>query len=80
MLGKSEGKRRRGQQRMSWLNGIIDSMGVSLGCGETAQREGQLFDCAGGGHPDLKGPLSFFLPTPLSNMEFSPLKQPYCIL
>ena len=30
MLGKSEGKRRRGQQRMSWLNGIIDSMGVSL--------------------------------------------------
>ena len=30
MLGKSEGKRRRGQQRMSWLDGIIDSMGLSL--------------------------------------------------
>ena len=29
-LGKSEGKRRRGQQRMSWLDGIIDSMGLSL--------------------------------------------------
>ena len=30
MLGKIEGKRRRGQQRMRWLNGIIDSMDVSL--------------------------------------------------
>ena len=31
MLGKIEGKRRRGQQRMRWLNGIIDSMRMSLG-------------------------------------------------
>ena len=30
MLGKIEGRRRRGQQRMSWLNGITDSMGMSL--------------------------------------------------
>ena len=30
MLGKSEGKRRRGQQRMSWLDGIIDLMDMSL--------------------------------------------------
>ena len=30
MLGKIEGKRRRGQQRMKWLNGITDSMDVSL--------------------------------------------------
>ena len=30
MLGKIEGKRRRGQQRMSWLDGIIDSMDMSL--------------------------------------------------
>ena len=30
MLGKIEGKRRRGQQRMRWLNGIIDSMDMSL--------------------------------------------------
>ena len=30
MLGKSEGKRRRGQQRMSWLDGIIDSMDMNL--------------------------------------------------
>ena len=31
MLGKIEGKRRRGQQRMRWLNGISDSMDMSLG-------------------------------------------------
>ena len=30
MLGKIEGERRRGQQRMRWLNGITDSMGMSL--------------------------------------------------
>ena len=30
MLGKTEGERRRGQQRMRWLNGITDSMGMSL--------------------------------------------------
>ena len=31
MLGKTEGRRRRGRQRMRWLDGITDSMGVSLG-------------------------------------------------
>ena len=30
MLGKIEERRRRGQQRMRWLNGIIDSMDMSL--------------------------------------------------
>ena len=30
MLGKIEGRRRRGWQRMRWLDGIIDSAGVSL--------------------------------------------------
>jgi len=30
MLGKIEGKRRRGRQRMRWLDGITDSMHMSL--------------------------------------------------
>ena len=30
MLGKIEGRRRRGQQRMRWLHGITDSMDMSL--------------------------------------------------
>ena len=30
MLGKIEGRRRRGRQRVTWLNGITDSMGMSL--------------------------------------------------
>ena len=31
MLGKIEGRRKRGQQRMRWLDGITDSMNMSLG-------------------------------------------------
>ena len=31
MLGKMEGRRKRGWQRMRWLDGITDSMGMSLG-------------------------------------------------
>jgi len=30
MLGKTEGRRRRGRQRMRWLDGIPDSMDISL--------------------------------------------------
>ena len=31
MLGKIEGRRRRGQQRVRWLDGITDSMDIGLG-------------------------------------------------
>ena len=31
ILGKIEGRRRRGRQRMSWLNGITDSLDMDLG-------------------------------------------------
>ena len=31
ILGKIEGRRRRGRQRMRWLDGITDSMGMNLG-------------------------------------------------
>ena len=31
MLGKTEGRRTRGRQRMRWLDGITDSMGMGLG-------------------------------------------------
>ena len=30
MLGETEGRRRKGRQRMRWLDGIIDSVGMSL--------------------------------------------------
>ena len=53
MLGKIEGSRRRGCQRMRWLDGITDAMGMNLGkLGQTGDGEGWrgLVCCTPKGH------------------------------
>ena len=47
MLGKIEGKRRRGQQRMRWLDGITDSVDVSFEqTPENSEGQGSLACCS----------------------------------
>ena len=45
MLGKIEGKRRRGQQRMRWMDGIANSVYISLSTWETVKDKGSLVCC-----------------------------------
>ena len=53
MLGGIGGKRRRGQQRMRWLDGITDSMEVSLSELRELVMEGGLACCNSWGHKEL---------------------------
>ena len=50
MLGKIEGMRRRGLQRMRWLDGITDSMDMSLSELREMVKEGGLVCCSLWGH------------------------------
>jgi len=61
MLGKIEGRRRRGQQRMRWLDGIIDLMNMSLSKLQELVKDGEAWGAAlhGVGHDLVTEPLTF---------------------
>ena len=53
MLGGIGGRRRRGRQRMRWLDGITNLMGMSLSKLREIVKEGSLACCSPWGHKEL---------------------------
>ena len=53
MLAKMESRRRRGRQRIKWLDGITNSMDMSLSKLQDLVMTGSLVCCSPGGHKDL---------------------------
>ena len=52
MLGKTEGRRRRGRQRMRWLDGITDSMDEFEQAPGVGEGQGSLASCSPWGHKE----------------------------
>ena len=53
MLGKIEGRRRRGQQRLRWLDGITDSMDMNLSKLWETVKHREAWCCSPWGHKEL---------------------------
>ena len=68
MLGKTEGRRRKEQQRMRWLDGITDSMDISLSKLQEIVKDRKAWHAARGpwGHKELD------IMEQLKSNEFSP--------